>query len=168
MHPMAPENNTPFFISSLLVSLTVAVCSGNSNLGSAAASSQTKSYTKQTRTECYSRVWTRTSEAVKLFRLWSFPEFWISLRAFRFAEYICLIRQVRIDNCQSSQDPTNRSWRKSKEANRFLAHLGPPIDQIMGANRSAIPLLSLTLQHLCVWLFLRHAIPALYRMSCVD
>jgi len=47
-----------FFISTLLVSLTVAVCSGNSNLGSAAAaaSSQTKSYTEQTWTECHSRV----------------------------------------------------------------------------------------------------------------
>ena len=37
-----------FFISSLLVSLTVAVCSGNSGHGSAAASGQTKSYTEQT------------------------------------------------------------------------------------------------------------------------
>jgi hypothetical protein len=45
-----------FFISILLVSLIVAVCSGNSNLGSAAASSQTKSYTEQTWTECYSRI----------------------------------------------------------------------------------------------------------------
>ena len=71
--------------------------------------------------------------------------------------------QLRLTLC--TRTPARFSQYLRKKPIGCWPKLVPPIEQIMGANRSTIPLLSfflaipLFLQYLCVWLFLQSTIP---------